>query len=325
MIDPPIRTPQPTMQPTTQSRAPSAYAQPTPQPILNLKYAVDNIISHGNLKGGLKPTYRSLKRSVDTAPPSLTIQSPPQFQEKELLEREQKLMELRNRAKHISQQTVQPNMQRQSPQPQPLPPPPPQTPPKMLVAPIITPSSNQPNELPIIFPKLEEENDADAVGGAKTSFTPIKQLLNSNVSTIAVASDAINNNNNNNNNAVDTNKRDASDINILMPSKIKEKIKKTIKRTYTVGRSKTSNIVGVLIKDNYTRKKITSAQKELKQKPINDLKKYLREHNLIKAGSNAPADVLRKTYESAMLAGDIVNINEETLMHNFLNSPPENK
>lgn len=97
----------------------------------------------------------------------------------------------------------------------------------------------------------------------------------------------------------------------------KRTTKKTTKRKYTLGRSKIRNSVAVLIKDRGTRKQVLNAQKDLKRKSINDVKMYLREHNLIKVGSNAPNDVMRKMYESAMLAGEIKNSNAETLLHNF--------
>ena len=73
----------------------------------------------------------------------------------------------------------------------------------------------------------------------------------------------------------------------------------------------------MLIKDRGTRKRILIAQKDLKRRNINDIKTYLRDHNLIKTGSNAPNDVLRKIYESAMLSGEITNSNADILLHNF--------
>jgi len=93
--------------------------------------------------------------------------------------------------------------------------------------------------------------------------------------------------------------------------------KRTIKRKYTLGKSSIKKAVGVLIKDRRTRKHIINAQKDLKKKSINDVKSYLRDHNLIKIGSNAPNDVIRKLYESSMLSGEITNSNSEILLHNF--------
>lgn len=93
--------------------------------------------------------------------------------------------------------------------------------------------------------------------------------------------------------------------------------KKTTKRKYTLGRSHIKRTVSVLIKDRGTRKKVLTAQKDLKRRNINDIRVYLREHNLIKTGSSAPNDVLRQIYESSMLAGEITNSNADTLLHNY--------
>jgi|688.fasta_scaffold379517_1 hypothetical protein len=99
---------------------------------------------------------------------------------------------------------------------------------------------------------------------------------------------------------------------------VKKLLKKTIHKKYTLGKSKIKKTVGVLLKDKNTRKNIISAQKDLRDKPVTDVKTYLRQHNLIKIGSNAPNDVIRKIYESAMLAGEITNNNKDIMIHNFI-------
>jgi hypothetical protein len=88
---------------------------------------------------------------------------------------------------------------------------------------------------------------------------------------------------------------------------------------YTLGKKNGARHVGLLIKNRETQKRIKQEVSQLKQQPIQEVKNYLRNKNLIKLGSQAPNDVLRKLYEDSILAGEITNNNASNLVYNFIN------
>ena len=118
---------------------------------------------------------------------------------------------------------------------------------------------------------------------------------------------------------------DIKDINQIIKEKepTKTYFKQTLKKKFTLGKSDKLRRVSVLIKDNETRKNIINTQKKLKKTSITDVRKYLRQHGIIKVGSTCPSDILRKAFESAVLTGEITNTNKDTLLHNFLSSEIE--
>ena len=72
-----------------------------------------------------------------------------------------------------------------------------------------------------------------------------------------------------------------------------------------------------LVKSKKTRRIIKNEVNVLKRKSINEVKSYLRKHNLTKIGSNAPDHILRTTFENAFLSGDVSNQNADILLHNW--------
>jgi len=93
-----------------------------------------------------------------------------------------------------------------------------------------------------------------------------------------------------------------------------KRVTTTIKRT--LGRK--TNSVAILIKNSDTRRTVAAERTLLNSKGIHEIKQYLQQKNLLKAGSSCPNDVLRKMYEQCILTGDIVNKNSDVVVHNFL-------
>lgn len=99
------------------------------------------------------------------------------------------------------------------------------------------------------------------------------------------------------------------------------KRKKTIRRTYRVGKSKTIPKIGVLISNKTIRSTISTKKQKLKQIPIEEIRKALISKGFIKVGSIAPNDVLRQMYESmALICGEVQNHNPDNLVYNFFNA-----
>ena len=94
------------------------------------------------------------------------------------------------------------------------------------------------------------------------------------------------------------------------------KIRKTQKKKYRIG--KHDNVVGVLLKNKEAQRHIQKQHLALKQKTIGEIRKHLYDHHLLKIGSNAPPDVLRRMYEDSILTGEVKNTNNGVLLHNFL-------
>ena len=96
----------------------------------------------------------------------------------------------------------------------------------------------------------------------------------------------------------------------------RKKVTRTLK--YKLGKHANGK-VSVLIKNNQTRRRVQTEQAQLKLKSILDIKNHLRSKNLLKAGSEAPNDVLRHIYEQSILAVQIENKSKDTLIHNYFN------
>ena len=119
--------------------------------------------------------------------------------------------------------------------------------------------------------------------------------------------------------------QDLKDSLVKLPPTEEQKKKKrvkrkhrTIKRKITLG--KHNNRIGVLIKNKKTRKNIKKEMDTLRKKSMNQVKKYLRKHNLIKIGCAAPDSMLRDMFTDIYSSGDVYNKNSDILLHNYVES-----
>tara|TARA_B110000305_G_C19464853_1_gene657109 strand:+ start:5124 stop:6026 length:903 start_codon:yes stop_codon:yes gene_type:complete len=133
-------------------------------------------------------------------------------------------------------------------------------------------------------------------------------------------SNIINNNeiNNETNNYISENKIEEINVKNIKPTPHKIK-KKTIKRKYTCGKSKTKKQIGIIIKGIESRNKILKEHRDLKKETIQNIKNFLYKKSFIKIGSTAPDKVLRDMYESIVLTGNVNNKNSHILIHNYIN------
>ena len=96
--------------------------------------------------------------------------------------------------------------------------------------------------------------------------------------------------------------------------------RKTLRRTFRIGKAPNHPTVSVLISNRTMRKEINCKKQSLKEQPMTEVKKSLIKQGLIKVGTACPNDVLRKLYEEASsVCGTIKNHNPEVLVHNYFN------
>ena len=236
-------------------------------------------VPYGVMKNGTKPTYREWLHQTRKRQPFLPVET----------EQEKKLAELKNK---IRKNAIEPT--------------------------IVTSTSSSTALLPVT---LASNNNETIV--VPLPFQIVGNNMNNNM-----------NNNNINNNIHMKNNNETEIENKTLPSispppfpqELRQitptppKIHQTFKRIkrINIGKQENDHSVRVLLKNDYTRKQVMNAQQLLSKKPLQEIKEYLKEHNLIKVGTTAPPDVLRKMYESAMLTGEVTNNNKENLIHNFL-------
>lgn len=96
--------------------------------------------------------------------------------------------------------------------------------------------------------------------------------------------------------------------------------KRTVRRTYRIGKSKINPLVSVLVSNKTLRNEANLKKMALKETPMPEVKQYLRKHGFLKIGTATPNDVLRQMYENVkMVCGEVHNHNPDNLLYNYFN------
>jgi len=96
--------------------------------------------------------------------------------------------------------------------------------------------------------------------------------------------------------------------------------KRTVRRTYRIGKSKVNPLVSVLVSNKTLRNEANLRKLALKETPMPEVKQYLRKHGFLKIGTATPNDVIRQMYENVKLVcGEVHNHNPDNLLYNYFN------
>lgn len=109
------------------------------------------------------------------------------------------------------------------------------------------------------------------------------------------------------------------------PRLYRKKQRRTVRRTYNVGKKIGQSKVSVLISNKTIRNNIMNKTQEIKHKSMEEMKRYLIKRGFIRVGTSAPNDVIRKMFESAnLVCGEIENHNADNLLFNYVNDIADN-
>jgi hypothetical protein len=262
------------------------FIQSKQMPVMNINYKTDNVVPYGCLKGGNKPTYRQWNKTQKYT-------SFPQIEKVENIRPPTPPKRISDdRPSNFHKQEINIDTTHQLNNHQPV---------RDKQESIFTGREQKLEEIKEKLRKIQNNENNKKINKSLENYEPSSNINLNELSILNINKD---------NNNLNTNKE-------------KRYLKKTIRRKFTLGKSSKMRKVGVLLKDKHTRKNIINAQKELKRVSNQDVRKYLRQKGMIKVGTTAPMDLLRKTFETSMLAGEITNKNKDILIHNFLHESKE--